>query len=145
MSDSLARNSRLVNNTSTMPVQLTKLVMSASVTLRPIVLNCRPSGFVGEEIGGKRVLRADGFSYPIGAHRPLVDAARSPVIIGARFPELLLQEGQSLCPEIEPGLDPQPPHLSGCRRPDAVKLPDRQGLDEYRPHFRSDDEEPIRL
>src|ERR1700759_1179027 len=27
-----------------MPVQLTKLVMSASVTVRPIVLNCRPTG-----------------------------------------------------------------------------------------------------
>jgi hypothetical protein len=38
------RNSRFVNNTSTMPVQLTKLVMSASVTVRPIVLNCRPTG-----------------------------------------------------------------------------------------------------
>src|ERR1700730_7872272 len=44
MSDSWARNSRLVNSTSTMPVQLTKLVMSASVTVRPIVLNCRPTG-----------------------------------------------------------------------------------------------------
>jgi hypothetical protein len=27
-----------------MPVQLTKLVMSASVTVRPIVLNYRPTG-----------------------------------------------------------------------------------------------------
>src|SRR5215471_1107099 len=44
MSDSCARNSRFVNSTSTMPVQLTKLVMSASVTVRPIVLNCRPTG-----------------------------------------------------------------------------------------------------
>src|ERR1700757_4625258 len=44
MSDSCARNSRSVNNPPTMPVQLTKLVMSASVTVRPIVLNCRPTG-----------------------------------------------------------------------------------------------------
>src|SRR5712691_8652753 len=44
MSLSWARNSVLVNSTSTMPVQLTKLVMSASVTVRPIVLNCRPTG-----------------------------------------------------------------------------------------------------
>src|SRR6516162_287747 len=44
MTDSCARNSRFVNSTSTMPVQLTKLVMSASVTVRPIVLNCRPTG-----------------------------------------------------------------------------------------------------
>src|SRR5439155_8016542 len=44
MSLSWARNSVLVNSTSTMPVQLTKLVMSAAVTVRPIVLNCRPIG-----------------------------------------------------------------------------------------------------
>src|SRR5260370_984492 len=44
MSLSSERNSVLVNSTSTMPVQLTKLVMSASVTVRPIVLNCRPTG-----------------------------------------------------------------------------------------------------
>src|SRR4029077_10116654 len=44
MSLSCARNSVLVNSTSTIPVQLTKLVMSASVTVRPIVLNCRPTG-----------------------------------------------------------------------------------------------------
>jgi hypothetical protein len=57
---------------------------------------------VGEEIGGKRILGADGLSYPIGADRPLIDAARSPVIVGAGFPELLLQEGQGLRPEVEP-------------------------------------------
>jgi len=57
----------------------------------------------------------------------------------------LLQEGQGLRPEVEPGLDPELPHLGGCRRPDAVKLPDRQGLDEFRPHFGSDNEEPVRL
>src|SRR5438477_8583026 len=44
MSLSCVRNSVLVNSTSTMPVQLTKLVMSASVTVRPMVLNCRPTG-----------------------------------------------------------------------------------------------------
>src|SRR5439155_10766747 len=50
-------------------------------------------GFVGEEIGGKRVLSPDGFPYPIGADGPLVDAPCSPVIVGARFSEMLLQEG----------------------------------------------------
>jgi hypothetical protein len=44
-------------------------------------------GFVGEEIDGKRVLGADGFSYPVGMDRPLVDAARSPVMVGAAFPK----------------------------------------------------------
>src|SRR5262249_47577363 len=48
-------------------------------------------GFVGEEIGGEGVLGADGFAYPVGADRPFVDAARGPVIIGAHFPEMLLQ------------------------------------------------------
>ena len=58
---------------------------------------------------------------------------------------MLLQESQGLRPEVEPGLDPEAPHLGGGRRPDAVKLPDRQGLDKFRPHFGSDDEEPVRL
>ena len=58
--------------------------------------------FVGEEIGGKRVLGADGLSYPIGSDRSVIDAARSPVIVGAGLPELLLQEGQGLRPEVEP-------------------------------------------
>src|SRR5262249_31941612 len=40
-----------------------------------------PRGFVSEEIGGERVLGADGFAYPIGADGPFVDAARGPVII----------------------------------------------------------------
>ena len=57
-----------------------------------------PRGFVGEEIGGKRVLGADGFAYPVGADGPLVDAARGPVIIGARLPEMLLQESLGLRP-----------------------------------------------
>ncbi len=47
-------------------------------------------GFVGEEIGWKRVLGADGLSYPVGTDRALVDSARNPVIVGARFPEMLL-------------------------------------------------------
>jgi hypothetical protein len=102
-------------------------------------------GFVGEEIGGKRVLGADGFPYPIGTDRPLIDAARNPVIVRARFAEMLLQEGQGLRPEVESSLDPKSLHLTSRRRPDAVKLSDRQGLDEFRPHLGSDDEEPIRL
>ena len=87
-------------------------------------------GLVSEEIGGERVLGADGFSYPIGADGPLVDAARNPVIVRARFAEMLLQEGQGLRPEVEPGLDPKSLHFGSRRRPDAVKLPDRQALDE---------------
>ena len=90
-------------------------------------------GFVGEEIGGKRVLGSDGFSYPIGPDGPLVDAARNPVIVGARLAEMLFQEGQGLRP---PGLDPKSLHFGSRRRPDAVKLPDRQGLDDREPGYK---------
>src|SRR6516165_2069697 len=94
---------------------------------------CVPRGFVGEEIGGECVLGADGFAYPIGVDGPFVDAARGPVIVGARFPEMLLQELQGLALEIEPGFDAEHRHLPCCRRSDAVKLPHRQRLDERRP------------
>src|SRR5205814_2721329 len=87
----------------------------------------------------------DGFAYPVGADGPLVDAARRPVIVGARLSEMMLQETLCLALEIEPGLDTESPHLLGCRGPDAVKLPHRQGLDEGRPHFRRDHEKPVRL
>ena len=62
-------------------------------------ITCR---FVGEEIGGKRVLGADGFACPVGPDGPLVDAARGPVIVRARLPEMVLQEALCLALEIEP-------------------------------------------
>src|SRR5262249_3561818 len=89
-------------------------------------------GFVDEEIGGECVLGADGFAYPIGADGPFVDAARRPVIIGAHFSEMLLQELQGLALEIEPGFDAESRHLPRGGGSDAMKLPDRQGLDERR-------------
>ena len=64
-----------------------------------------PRRFGGEEIDRKCVLGADGFAYPVGADRPLVDAARGPVIVGARLTEMLLKELQSLVLKVEPGLD----------------------------------------
>ena len=96
-------------------------------------------------MGGQKVLGAEHPPDPIRSERPLVHSPRSPVIVGARFPEMLLQKGQGPRPEVKPGFDPEQRHLLGCRRSDAVKLPDRQGLDESRPHFGSDDEEPVRL
>jgi len=103
------------------------------------------SSLVGEEINGKRVLGAYGLPYPIGSDWPLGDAPASLIIIGARLSEMLLQEFQGLCPEVEPGPDFQLLHFSGGRRSNAMKPPDRQGLDETRPHFRGDDKEPVRL
>src|SRR5438105_578337 len=69
MSLSWARNSVLVNSTSTMPVALTKLVMSASVTVRPIVLNCRPTGRSSKK-----------------KPRPTVSTRYSPACVGAKRP-----------------------------------------------------------
>src|SRR5215471_14719987 len=57
-----------------------------------------PRGLVGEEIGEKRVLGPNGFAYPVSANRPLVDAARGPIIVGAHLPKMLLQEHLGLCP-----------------------------------------------
>ena len=84
-----------------------------------------PRGFVGEEIGGKRVLGTDRFSYPIGADGPLVDAARSPVIVGARFTEMPLQKGQGLRLRSSPVSIPSRAIFLAVAGPDAVKLPDR--------------------
>src|SRR5205085_11981116 len=67
------------------------------------------------------------------------------VIVGARLPEMVLQETLCLTLEIEPGLDTELRHLPDGRRPDAVKLPDRQRFDEGRAHFRRDHEKPVRL
>jgi hypothetical protein len=58
---------------------------------------------------------------------------------------MVLHEALCLTLEIEPGLDTEPRHLPGGRRPDAVKLPNRQRLDEGWPHFRRDHEKPVRL
>src|SRR5205814_8732601 len=64
------------------------------------------SRLIGEEIDGKCILGANGLPYAVGADGPLVDAARGPEIIGTRFPEMLLQEIQGLCPEIQPSPNP---------------------------------------
>src|SRR5262249_26291660 len=104
-----------------------------------------PRDFVGEEIGRGGVLGPRGFAYSIGTVGPFVGTARGPVIIGAHFPEMLLQEIQGLALEIEPGFDAETRHLPRGGGPDAVKLPDRQGLNERRAHFGCDDKQPVRL
>ena len=64
-----------------------------------------PRHFVGEEIGGKRVLGPNGFAYPVGADGPLVDPARRPVIVGTRLSEMLLKELQGLARKVAPCFD----------------------------------------
>ncbi|HYZ39494.1 MAG TPA: hypothetical protein VE687_02595, partial [Stellaceae bacterium] len=56
-----------------------------------------------------------------------------------------LQKLQSLRPQIETRGDPEPLHLRGGGRSDAVESSDQQGFDEQGPFLRSDDKEPIRL
>src|SRR5207249_9178729 len=103
------------------------------------------SRLIGDEICWKRVLGANRFSHPIGADTTIIDGARRPIEVGTGLPEMLLKESQLLPFEVEPRPDPQRLHLPGRRGPDAVKLPDRQRLDEPWSHFRRDDEEPVRF
>jgi len=58
---------------------------------------------------------------------------------------MVLQETHCLALKIEPGLDTEPRHFPGGCRPYTVKLPDGQRLDNGRPHFRRNDEQPVRL
>jgi hypothetical protein len=67
---------------------------------RPEHLAC---GLECEDIGGKGVFRAKRLADPVGSDRPFVDAARDPVIIWPRLPEVLLKEGKRLLSEVEPG------------------------------------------
>lgn len=43
-----------------------------------------------------KVSSAHGFAFAVGPHRTFVDAARDPVIVGARFPEPFLEKRQAL-------------------------------------------------
>ena len=56
----------------------------------------------GQEIGEKRILGADRFSYPVSADRTLIDATRSPIIVGTYLSEMLLQEMQGLALRSSP-------------------------------------------
>src|SRR5205085_5915101 len=87
--------------------------------------------FVGEEIGGEGILGTNGLPYPVGTHRPLIDAPRRPIEIRARLSEVLLQERKRRRSKVESGLDPELLHLPGRGWPDPMKLPDRQSLYEY--------------
>src|SRR3984893_1816761 len=58
-------------------------------------------GLKCEDIGGKRVFRTKRLADPVGADRPFIDAARDPVIIWPRLPEVLLKEGKCLLSAVE--------------------------------------------
>src|SRR5262252_7825603 len=98
-----------------------------------------------EEVNGKRVLGTDGLADAVGQNRSVVDAACDPIIIDPRFTKVLLKERHGLRPQIETGFNPELVHLRRRCRADAVKLADRQNLDEGRSHLRRDDKEPVRL
>jgi hypothetical protein len=71
---------------------------AGSLAVLPDLVNDLPQriarSFVGEEIGGKGVLGTDGFPYPIGAYGPLIDAARSPIIVGPTFRKCCLRNAK---------------------------------------------------
>jgi hypothetical protein len=62
----------------------------------------RPRGVELEDIGGEGVLGADRLARAVGLDGPLVDRPRDPIIPGAGFPEMLLEEGERLCLEVGP-------------------------------------------
>ena len=93
----------------------------------------------------ERRLAADRLADAVGAHRPLVDAARDAVIVGAGGAELRFQELQRLRPKVRAGEDAQPVHPLLLLRPDAVEPADRQALHVGFALVRRDDEQPVRL
>src|SRR5215469_4160840 len=63
MADSVLRNSTLVNSTSSIPVHEMKLARSASVMVRPTVLNLRPTGRSSQCIPTPTVSTSAMFAY----------------------------------------------------------------------------------
>lgn len=101
--------------------------------------------FVCVQVPRKGVLGPDRLADAGGADRPVINAARDPVIVGARLTEVLLKEGQRVCPQIEARLDPEPIHFYSRRRSNAMELSNQQCLDKGRFHFRRDDKQAVGL
>ena len=97
------------------------------------------------EVGGERVFGADRFADPVGADLTVVDAPRDPIVIASGLAEIGLHEFERLVTHVEAGVEAEGVHLGAGRRPDAVKLADRQVFYERRPHLRRDDVLAIRL
>ena len=64
----------------------------------------------------------------------MVDAPADIEVMQPGLAEMRPQEGLVLGPQVERGEDPEPVHLGGGRRPDAVEAVYRETLDEARPH-----------
>ena len=81
----------------------------------------------------------------IGADGTVVDPARNPVVVGARFAEIGVQELQRLIANVYSGEEAQAVHLRARGWTDAVEFADRQRFDEARSHLRRDDVLSVRL
>ena len=94
----------------------------------------------------ERVLGADRFADAVGAHRPLVDAARDANnSTGRTFRTAPARNASDCARRSAPVWMPSRFIFAVGRRADAVEFADRQRLDEGRPHPRRDDEQPVRL
>src|SRR5258708_4078588 len=88
------------------------------------------------EVDEERVLGADGLPDPIGPDLAVIDAPGDPVVVRARLAEIGLHELERLVAHVKPGVEPERIHLCAGRRPDAVKLADRQVFHERRAYLR---------
>jgi hypothetical protein len=88
------------------------------------------------EILKECIFGSDGFAHAIGADRPLVDAARNPIIVRAGFSEVFFDKGEGLVAQVEAGMDaeavqPSPSPGESKRTADAVHA---LGRDRQSPH-----------
>jgi hypothetical protein len=51
------------------------------------------------------IFGTDGFSAAIGSGRPIVDAARNPIIVRVGFSEVRFQKVEGLVAQVEAGMD----------------------------------------
>jgi hypothetical protein len=98
-----------------------------------------------KQILRKCVLNADRFMHDRLAHGPVIDAARNPIKMLAHHAEVLEQKRKGLRSKVEARVNAVTVHLGARRQSDSVKLPDRHVLDEGRPHFWRDNEQPVEL
>lgn len=74
-----------------------------------------------EKVSGERVLRADRLADAVGAHGTLVEPPSDTVVVGTDLAEVLGEERDRALAQVAPGVDAEPFHLGGRRRPHAVE------------------------
>ena len=133
--------------------------LTLSVTVRPRILTasqCRQT-FRGQfnqhiahrlergQILQEGGLGPDGLADAVRTHRPLVHAARDPIIKASCLSEGRDEKRQITGAQIEPGVNAKAVHLSRGRWPDAVEFGHRQGFNETAAHLGRDHKQAVGL